>query len=60
MTWQPNMNRDQKYVLELYQQGMTVRYCATTLDMSFTEIGRIIKKKEYHVRTLNYRLREFS
>jgi DNA invertase Pin-like site-specific DNA recombinase len=45
MTWQPNMNRDQKkYVLELYQQGMTVRYCATTLDMSFTEIGRIIKE----------------
>jgi DNA invertase Pin-like site-specific DNA recombinase len=39
------MNRDQKkYVLELYQQGMTVRYCATTLDMSFTEIGRIIKE----------------
>lgn len=45
MTCQPNMNRDQnKYVLELYQQGMTVRYCATTLDMSFTEIGRIIKE----------------
>jgi len=39
------MTRDQKeqYVLELCQQGMTVRHTGQLVHMSFTEIGRIIK-----------------
>ena len=45
MTWQSNMTRDQreKYVLELYQQGRTVRHIAQITHMSFREIGAITK-----------------
>jgi len=40
------MTRDQKeqYVLELYQQGRTIRHIAQLVHMSFTEICRIIKR----------------
>ena len=46
MTWESNMTRDQKeqYVLELYQQGRTIRHITQLVHMSFTEIGRIIKR----------------
>jgi DNA-binding Lrp family transcriptional regulator len=46
MAWESNMTRDQKeqYVLELYQQGRTIRHIAQLVHMSFTEIGRIIKR----------------
>jgi hypothetical protein len=42
MAWESNMTRDQKeqYVLELYQQGRTIRHIAQLVHMSFTEIGR--------------------
>ncbi len=45
MEWQSNMTRDEKekYVLELYQQGRTVRYIAQVTHMSFREIGAITK-----------------
>jgi hypothetical protein len=47
MAWESNMTRDQKeqYVLELYQQGRTIRHIAQLVHMSFTEIGRIIKRE---------------
>ena len=46
MTRQPNTNRDQKeqYVLELYQQGRTIRHFMKEVHMSFSEIGKIIKR----------------
>jgi hypothetical protein len=45
MAWQSNMTRDEKerYVLELYQQGRTIRYIAQATHMSFREIGAITK-----------------
>jgi hypothetical protein len=41
-----NMTRDQKerYVLELYQQGKTIRQIAELTHMSFRDIGTITKK----------------
>jgi hypothetical protein len=43
MEWESNMTKDQKkqYVLELYQQGRTVRHIAQLTHMSFREIGAI-------------------
>jgi hypothetical protein len=40
MAWESNMTRDQKekYVLELYQQGRTVRHIARLTHMSFSQI----------------------
>ena len=45
MAWESNMTRDQKekYVLELYQQGRTVRHIARLTHMSFSQIGAITK-----------------
>jgi cytidylate kinase len=45
MEWESNMTKDQKeqYVLELFQQGRTVRHIAQLTHMSFREIGTITK-----------------
>src|SRR5581483_11755078 len=45
MEWESNMTREEKekYVLELYQQGRTVRHIAQMTHMSFREIGAITK-----------------
>jgi hypothetical protein len=44
--WQSNMTRDQKeqYVLDLYEQGKTIRQIAQFTHISFRDIGAIIKK----------------
>jgi hypothetical protein len=45
MEWESNMTRDQKekHVLELYQQGRTIRHIAEIMHMSFSQIGAITK-----------------
>jgi hypothetical protein len=46
-----NMTRDQKeqYVLELYQQGKTIRQIAQLTHMSFRDIGTITKKHKKEI-----------
>ena len=54
------MTRDQKekYVLELYQQGRTVRSIAQITHMSFREIGAITKVYKEEVERQNGQLEE--
>ena len=55
MVWESNMTRDQKekYVLELYQQGRTVRHIAQVTHMSFREIGAITKPYKQKIEQKN-------
>lgn len=52
------MTRDQneKYVLELYQQGRTVRHIAQLAHMSFGPIGAIIKTYKEEIEQQNCQL----
>jgi hypothetical protein len=55
-----NMTRDQKeqYVLELYQNGKTIREIAQLVRMSFSAIGTIIKVYKQEIERENGQLEE--
>jgi hypothetical protein len=60
MAWESNMTREQKekYVLELYQQGRTVRHIAEVTHLSFREIGAITKTYKQKIEQENGQLDE--